>query len=565
MFTIKDSGLISWYQKVTATYPKARSQSVKLRTAQVRMRDGILLNTRIFLPDSSSPYDVLFTRNPYPANESICEAIYTPFVEQGYCMIIQDCRGTGDSEGLWDPFQNERNDGIDSLNWLQAQDWVRSICTFGRSYSAFTQWIVGDVLPEKVKTMVLEVYGVNRFDQVYCNGVFREDIYTSWAFANSGVKSDLSPAEQYRRAISLYPADKRDIEIVRQQMPFYQDYLRETDMAAPYWTDGIWQTLRDVPSKITVPVLITDGWADHHLQGSLIGFRELRPDVRARSRLIVTPGDHIGSPTGKLTYDDAQRFGFMNLRANLDWFNHIVRGTEEIFDSAVYLMRGNRWVDFDSAKAMDQKYYLGSRGELSEESSEMGSVEFDYDPRWPNTWPGGNELLAWITPGFTDLPHGFTMTDPYPDRSDVVRFETHAFFDMVMIAGEIKVHLEVSSDCEDTAFAVRLCEHTADDLYINIKDGISALSHQVFDNECRYEPGAQTRIDLSLGDIAWELQPGSSILLLISSSNFPMYAIHSNKSGPWSAQTIEAIIAHQRIFTGAHQSYVELPLAVRSE
>ena len=99
------------------------------------MRDGIKLATRIFEPNFDVPYEVLFTRNPYPANTKLLEALYIPFVEQGYCLIIQDCRGTGDSQGKWEPFKNERKDGIDSLKWLNQQGWIKSIATFGRSSS----------------------------------------------------------------------------------------------------------------------------------------------------------------------------------------------------------------------------------------------------------------------------------------------------------------------------------------------------------------------------------------------------------------------------------------------
>ena len=43
------------------------------------------------------------------------------------------CRGTGKSEGYWEPNVNERPDGRDTLQWLNDQPWAESIGYFGAS------------------------------------------------------------------------------------------------------------------------------------------------------------------------------------------------------------------------------------------------------------------------------------------------------------------------------------------------------------------------------------------------------------------------------------------------
>lgn len=558
MFKITEKNALNWYEKVIKDFPQARFQCQNVEIKPIVMSDGTRLNTRIFRPNKSEPYDVLFTRNPYPANETLYEALYIPFVEQGYCVVIQDCRGTGNSEGNWEPFKNERNDGIQSLKWLNRQNWISQIATFGRSYSAYTQWIVGDELPEKVKTMFLEVYGVNRYDQVYTNGVFREDIYTSWAFANSGVSSNLTTAQQYKMAINQTPAANRDINILQQRLPFYQDYLKEVDSKSEYWKKSVWQQLYDVPEKINVPVVVTDGWADHHLQGSLLGFRKLKPQIKRKSRLIITPTDHIGNLTGDLVYKNADKFGFMNLRANLDWFNHILCGKAECFESSEFLMRGNKWIAIDT-KDKSVCYQLSESGKLKKGKTKKNKINFFYDPTQPLTFPGGNELLAWISPNFTKLSHGFVKTKEYEKRPDLIRFETNKFTKRSQLTGKIKIHLSVSSNKEDTAFSARVCEHTTNGEYINIKDGISSLrwrnGHKQF-----YKPNKMVSLDLELGDVAWEIQKNSSIVLLISSSNFPMYAVHSNEVGLWSTKKVQANVAKQTIYVGQGASYLELQI-----
>ncbi|KRL00606.1 hypothetical protein [Liquorilactobacillus capillatus] len=67
-------------------------------------------------------------------------------------------------------------------------------------------------------------------------------------------------------------------------------------------------------------------------------------------------------------------------------------------------------------------------------------------------------------------------------------------------------------------------------------------------------------LKISLGTIVWRLKKGSWLVLLVSSSNFPMYAVHSNHEGEWSSQKIEANIASQTIYLGK-DSYLKLPLS----
>lgn len=549
MFKIKDKTFLSYYQEVKKSFPSVKNRVRTEEDYNVPMRDGIKLKTRVFKPNIDGPYNVLFTRNPYPANTDLNEALYVPLVEQGYCLIIQDCRGTGDSEGNWQPFENERNDGIDSLIWLNNQDWIKAIATFGRSYSAYTQWIVGDHLPNKVKTMFLEVYGVNRFDQVYSNGMFREDIYTSWAFQNSLVKSTIPAGKQYQEALQIYPAVNRDRTILNTRLGFYQDYLTHTNKNEPYWKDSIWNILEQIPPKINIPVVVTDGWADHHLQGSLLGFYNLKPEIRNKSRLIITPTDHMSQTTGNISYPNFDKYGAFNMKAYLIWFNHILKNDEKSLQSEWYQMGTGKWISLtDINKTKPLKLYLNGSNQLVDKVTSEATVKFDYDPTQPNTWPGGNELLAWITPGFTNRPHGFVKTQAYKNKNDVIKFVSRPFDNGLEILGRMKIQLKVDTTVRDTSFAVRLVEETAEGQYINLKDGISSLSQNAGQKASPHKMGKPVIIKLDLGDIAWKLKNGSKLVLLISSSNFPMYAIHANRYGLWSKQIIDQVIAHQVVY-----------------
>ena len=551
------------YEKSADSLPKGRYTCAQKVIDYVPMRDGVKLSTAIYFPDKGTSWPVLFTRNPYPHNKSLLEAVYLPLVEHGFCLVIQDCRGTGDSEGKWEPFINERNDGIDSLNWLAKQKWLDGkIGTFGRSYSGFTQWIVGDSLPKEVKTMFVEVYGVDRYSQVYMNGMFREDIYTSWAFANSGIKSDLSSADLYQKALGIKPADQRDKKLLGTTLPFYQQYIKEVSQDSSYWKDSIWQILKEIPGKIDIPIVITGGWADHHLDGTILGFEQLNTKTKEKSKLIIGPWDHIGCTTGDFDYPNNSKLGFMNICAHLEWFNHLLKGEEDRLKSEVYVIRQQKWQEVKEwpPEARQTQYFLNPDFSLAPTPNPAGSVSFEYDPRNPLITNGGSALLAWVSPGFTDLPHGVSKQMDYEDRQDVLIFKTIPLDKPLTIMGKMVFKLLVSSSAEDTAFTVKVSEQLLSGETYNIADGISSISYR--NNSTTpldYQNGEKVELEINCWDVAWQCQAGSRIRIDISSSNFPMYHVHSNTKGPWSEKEESDVMAIQTLYCGQAGCRVIIP------
>ena len=83
----------------------------------VTMRDGIKLSADIWLPPSkfgNGPWPVLLLRTIYDNQESRYIEWTRYFNESGYAVVLQDCRGRGDSEGVWDPYVCELYDGYDT-------------------------------------------------------------------------------------------------------------------------------------------------------------------------------------------------------------------------------------------------------------------------------------------------------------------------------------------------------------------------------------------------------------------------------------------------------------------
>src|SRR5438067_11856329 len=84
----------------------------------VPMRDGTRLRANVFRPPEGR-WPVLLTRLPYGKDLRLGSGTLDPVqtVRRGYVVIVQDTRGRFASEGDWCPFENEAEDGVDTVAW----------------------------------------------------------------------------------------------------------------------------------------------------------------------------------------------------------------------------------------------------------------------------------------------------------------------------------------------------------------------------------------------------------------------------------------------------------------
>ncbi len=94
-------------------------------------------------------------RTPYGRAGMIAAQAARPLAERGFQVLIQSTRGTFGSGGDFDPMRREREDGLDSLEWVIKQPWFAgSIVLVGSSYLGYAQWAVAGQLPPEVKAMI---------------------------------------------------------------------------------------------------------------------------------------------------------------------------------------------------------------------------------------------------------------------------------------------------------------------------------------------------------------------------------------------------------------------------
>jgi putative CocE/NonD family hydrolase len=79
----------------------------------ISMSDGVSPAADVWLPDGAGPFPTLLVRTPYHRRR-----MPPLYVEHGYALVVQDCRGKFESEGLFTPLVDEARDGQDTIAWI---------------------------------------------------------------------------------------------------------------------------------------------------------------------------------------------------------------------------------------------------------------------------------------------------------------------------------------------------------------------------------------------------------------------------------------------------------------
>jgi putative CocE/NonD family hydrolase len=93
------------------------------KNVPVEMPDGVRLFADLFLPAGGGQHPVLLQRTAYDKTSQTASTMLNPVhaASQGYAVVIQDGRGRYTSEGEFEPFFCEIDDGYDTVERCAAQ------------------------------------------------------------------------------------------------------------------------------------------------------------------------------------------------------------------------------------------------------------------------------------------------------------------------------------------------------------------------------------------------------------------------------------------------------------
>ena len=545
-------------------YGVKQSYEYERYEVMVPMDDGVKLRTIVYKPVGEGPWPTAFTRGPYPEQEATKDALGEEYASRGFAYVYQYCRGKGGSEGEYVANVDERADGIASLNWLNDQDWVESIGMHGHSYLALTTWIVSDALPEKVKALHAQCYGVLRNLSVSHSGLVAADNIIAWTMQNC---TDVYDYDAYLESAQYLPGIKADDDLWGGNVEGYDDWINHPDFTDPYWDEGCWGDLKNAIPQIDVPVAIFGGYYDHHYEGTIEAWNMLSEETRAQSHMVLGPWNHsFGFATA---WKGGENYTYDVNTDTFNWFYSImVNDTVPATGVDAYVVGDDEWVHLDSFPMESDgelTYYLtteptesdGTAYLLSSEpAAEADTISYVYDPTDPKLTEGGECLLT------TGNLRGSNELSPAGYRDDVISFVSDPVAQDTTLAGNLVADLFVSTDVEDTAFTYTISEVDANGVANNIRNGLLTLAYRndryapaVYD----YVPGEVVEMKIESLPIVWTVSAGNRIRIDISSSDFPEFTSHTNTVGNWAEQT-ETRIANQTIHLGGdYPSSVTLP------
>ena len=161
-----------------------------LRDERAPMRDGVTLASDVYLPadEDGRPLPeavpAVLVRMPYGIREpyAYMPAVARFWARRGYACVVQDVRGKFDSEGDWDPFVHEIEDGYDAVEWVSRRPWCDGrVGMTGESYYGYTQWAAAASGHPALTCISPGDMGVDIYAMVYQGGALALSTLALWA------------------------------------------------------------------------------------------------------------------------------------------------------------------------------------------------------------------------------------------------------------------------------------------------------------------------------------------------------------------------------------------------
>ena len=577
----------------------------------VPMRDGVKLATDVYRPAQQGQWPVLVTRLPYNKDRRF-PFEYPPFtkekriflelnfdsarvVEAGYVIVAQDTRGRFASEGEFEPFVHEVEDGADAITWAASQPWSSGqVGMFGVSYQGLTQWQAAREQPAALRAIApSQSPGWHVYP--YQGGAFLLGVALGWA---TGVAMDevqrrvgqgratRAELEEMMQASGDLPALFRrlplvDMPLLQGRAPYYFDWLSHPTL------DEYWRTLiqEEFYEQVTVPALTIAGWYDHFQREDLEHYQSMRQRggsalARSLQHLVIGPWSHGNFLRGfrERTYGAASFARDLLTDLHLRWFDHWLKGIENGVEQEkpvrIFVMGTNVWREEEDWPLPDTQYrpyYLHSGGHANTATGDgvLSTAQADaepedvyrYNPRDSVPTMGGavNSLGMLDDVGPLDQRQ-------IEAREDVLCYTTLPLERPVEVTGPIELVLHVSSSARDTDFTGKLVDVHPDGRAEILTDGIlRARYRQSLSSPVLMEPGHVYELHIDLGVTSNVFLTGHRIRLEVSSSNFPRFDRNSNTGGMIaSLQEKDFVQAINRVYhSQVNPSHLVLPVIER--
>jgi len=571
-----------------------------------RMRDGTILYADILRPETDSPIPAIIMRTPYDKGSFLGPrggGYMNPrqFALSGYAVIMQDCRGTGVSDGEHYHFRNETEDGYDTVEWAAEQSWCDgNVGMYGPSYLGGTQWLAAIMQPPHLKAICpAEAAATLRGLPTCSGGVFnlQGSINHNIRFGFNGLRRSALPPERLKQIgeqlnhmmnhieeqfVFLPLKDVPSMQLVKElkMAPFYTDWLEHID------DDVYWNELNSpVPlQKVAVPAFHLSGWYDFMASGVLLNYIEMKKrggsqKARDHQKMIIGPwvhGSELPSTVGELNFGTGASGAAVNVtRMHIRWFDYWLKGIENgIVDEPpvkIFVMGDNVWRDENEwplARTEYAPYYFHSNGKANSRLGDgflstappIDNEEKDvylYDPRNPVP-------TKWGVEGANSYAGEVQDQQELEKRPDILIYTSAVLERDLEVTGPIEIKVWAASSAVDTDFTGKLVDVWPNMQAFNLVEGIVRARYRKSESHAELiEPDRVYEYTINLKATSNVFKAGHRIRVEISSSCFPRYDRNLNTGHPI-GQDREMKVAVQTVYHDKnYPSHIVLPVIPR--
>jgi putative CocE/NonD family hydrolase len=541
---------------------------------RIRMRDGVRLFTRVYVPkDDSQSWPIVLTRTPYALKPYGAENYNDPtgsfrtLAKDKFILVTQDVRGRYGSEGEYmhvRPFNpnkgpkdvDENSDTYDTIDWLvkNVPGNNGKVGMFGISYPGFyTSMGMIDSHPAlKAASPQAPIADWFMGDDIHHNGAFflAQNFGFFYSFAQKAedpLHEELKPfnfktPDGYDFFLRMGPLANSDKVLLKGRSPEWKEFLEHPTY------DAYWQARNILPhlKSVRCAVMTVGGWYDaEDLFGPLETYRSTeRQNPGITNILVMGPWAH-----GAWGRGDGDKLGHINFRGKtsefyrekieLPFFRRFLKGDTNfnVTEAHMFETGTHRWRRFDAwppKQAQERTLYFHGRGALNFDAPREAADGFDEyvsDPARP-------------VPYTLEMSTGYPRSYPVHDqrfaasRPDVLVYETEPLEEDLTFAGPLSASLHVSTTGTDSDWVIKLIDVYAGD-YPDPKpnpanvamggyqqlvrgDVFRGKFRNSFEKPEPFEPGKRATIKFTIPDIFHTFRRGHRVMVHVQSSWFPL-------------------------------------------
>ncbi|HJQ33598.1 MAG TPA: CocE/NonD family hydrolase [Pyrinomonadaceae bacterium] len=569
-----------------APTPSQGADAVRARYTKyeyrVPMRDGARLFTAVYVPkDASQKYPFLLTRTPYsiaPYGVDNYRASLGPsesFEKEGFIFVYQDARGRYMSEGEFQQVRpyvpnkrgpkdvDESTDTYDTIEWLlkNVPNNNGRVGMVGISQPGFhvAASIINSHPALKAASPQAPTADYYMGDDVYHNGAFmlaaNFGFYSSFVPRRDGPEPprqrtpfDYDTPDAYEFYLNMGPLATANERLLGGEARYWQEIIDHTTYDDFWKQRSLWKFM----TGVRCAVLNVGGWFDaEDPLGPLRVYRSVEEkNAGTVNMLVMGPWRHggwardAGESLGNLNF--AVRTGeFFREQIQFPFFMHYLKDKPADLPEAFMFMTGmNEWrreTEWPPRNVKPLTLYFGAGGSLGAQApadnNETAFDEYLSDPNRPVPFLG--YVVGGMTNDYITEDQRFAS-----ERPDVLTYETAPLDEDLVIAGPVKVSLNVSTTGTDSDFVVKLVDvypsaYPQPDApegqrqppnYVRMGgyqqlvrgEPFRGKFRESFERPVPFVPGRPARIEFEMPDVYHAFRRGHRVMVQVQSSWFPL-------------------------------------------